>query len=250
MRYLSFFAFCSSLCLYAKAQTITKYYDEEWAQTTKEKAVFYADFVNKGKLYECTSYYMQSGTVRGKSFFSDTVMSNPRGLQVLYRKNGALEDSTLYDSSGKMIYNYHYYPNKRLAVYYHLPDGAKVPVIEGFDEQGNKIKNFIYAKEAEFKGGEKAWVDYLRKNLSTNFTAKGNQEETVQVRISFVVNEEGLIIRPKVLESSGIKEIDADAIRVITSSPKWIPAILYNAPIKVYRIQPLTYMLYPKSKRK
>jgi hypothetical protein len=40
-----------------KAQNkITKYYDANWVETSKEKAVFYADFLKDGHYYLCTSY--------------------------------------------------------------------------------------------------------------------------------------------------------------------------------------------------
>jgi hypothetical protein len=233
----------------ARAQTITKYYDNEWSPTTQDKASFYADFVKEGSLYQGTSYYLQTGKIRGKSAYPDTILANPRGMLVLYGKNGNLEDSGLFDMSGKLVYSYHYHPNKKLAARYYVPDGKTEPIIEGFDEDGNKIKDYVYAKEAEFKGGEKKWGEYLSKNLSKDFSSKDDQQQTVHVRILFIVNETGQVIRPKVLESSGIKTIDADAIRVLISSPPWIPALQYNKPVKVYRIQPFTYVLYPPKKK-
>ena len=42
---------------------------------------------------------------------------------------------------------------------YYLPDNKKEGITEAFDEEGNKLKNYILSKDAEFKGGEKnGWL--------------------------------------------------------------------------------------------
>lgn len=234
----------------AQAQTVTRYYDKDWASATKENASFYADFVKDGDGYQCTSYYLQTGRVRGKGTYADTNFIKPKGLQVLYGRNGRLEDSSFYDGESKTLYSYHYFLNGQLAAKYILPEGAKEPVIEGYDEEGKKIKNYIYSKEANFKGGDQKWLDYLGKHLSPEFIAKGNAEERFKVVVEFVVDESGYVTRTKVYESSGNRALDADAVRTIQSSPQWKPAVLYNKPVKAYRRQPVTYVLYPAGKKK
>ncbi|HVG15319.1 MAG TPA: hypothetical protein VM935_10165, partial [Chitinophagaceae bacterium] len=199
-------AFCllSMFCFTANSQTFTKYYDSDWAPAEKANAAYYADFVKDGELYQCTSYYLGAGKLRGKTMYPDTVMTTPRGLQMLYNKNGNVEDSSFFDASGKLAYSYHYHPNKKLAAHYYKAADDKDFIVEGFDEEGKKIKKYIFQQEASFKGGEKKWVDFLGKKLSTKFTSNTGQEKTVQLRVMFIVNESGQVTKPKILESSGI----------------------------------------------
>ena len=234
---------------YTHAQKIVKYYDKDWVESEPNKATYYAEFIKSGNLYKCTSYTTGTNTVQGKSTFPDTIMINPIGLQLLYNKKGKLEDSVFY-ADGKTKFLYHYHPNGKLEVYYYLPENKKEGIIEAYDEEGNKIKNYILTKDAAFKGGEKAWLAYLKKNVSNDFNIKREDIITANVQIQFVVDENGSVIKAKVLKSSGYKEIDKDALRVVSESPEWNNAILYNKPVKVYRIQPFTYVLEPEKKSK
>lgn len=232
----------------AKAQAkITKYYTEDWMETSKEKAAFYADFIKEGANYNCTSYWINTQKVRGRSVYKDTVMQSPIGLQVLYSKNGYTEDSSFVENN-EVKYSYHYYPDGQLAAHYYLPDNKKEGIVEGFDESGKKIKNYIFQREAEFKGGSKSWVSYINKNAIKDFSAKGKEEETVTVKVEFIVDKNGDVVLPKILKSSGYKNVDNDAIQVISSSPTWKNAILYNQPVNAYRVQPITYKLQPQKK--
>lgn len=158
-----------------------------------------------------------------------------------------LEDSVLFDDDGKPKEAWHYYPNKVMAAHYRYPPNSTEPVAEGYDEEGKRIKNYVLMREAAFKGGDKGWNAYLAKQISKEmYNTKGNTEETVSLKVQFVVDESGYVIRPKVIESSGNRLVDGEALRVILSSPQWSPALLYNKPTKAYRVQPFTYTLRPQ----
>ena len=234
-------------CLFSAAQKVVKYYDADWIPTTHDKAFFYAEFIKEGNVYKCISYWMAGNRLRGRSNFADTIMENPIGTQLLYFKNGHIEDSILY-SDGKTKYLFHYHPNNTLAVHYYLPDNGKEAISEGYDEDGKKIKNFIFSKDAEFKGGQKAWQSYLSKNASKDLTVKGDGTITASVQIQFTIDEDGNVTKTKIFKSSGYKEIDRDALRVISESPVWNNAIQFNKPVKAMRIQPITYTLNDKKK--
>ena len=243
-----FFIFFLFAFTAAKAQTkITKYYDSKWVETSKDKATFYADFLKDGNYYQCTSYDIGTDNVRGKSTYEDTVMQLPVGLQVLYFKNGHLEDSSSYENH-EAKYSYHYYPNNQLEMRYYLPVNKKEAVTEGYGESGQKIKNYIFMKDAEFKGGMKAWTSYIQKNAAKDLTVKVGEPVTATVQIEFIIDENGYVISPKIKKSSGYKIVDNDALRVIADCPAWKGAILLNQPVKAYRLQPFIYTLSPQKK--
>ena len=243
-----FFCLLSVTPLALSAQNkVTKYYDAKWMETSKEKAVFYADFTRDGANYNCLSYYANTNKVRGKSTYADTVMQLPIGLQVVYFKNGRVEDSSYYNNH-EVKYSYHYYPNNQLEVHYSLEDNKK-ETTDAYDEEGKKIKNYIFMKEAEFTGGQNAWVKYISKNAGQGLTEKGVTDgQTAMVTIQFIVDESGYVVSPKIFKSSGFKNVDNDALQVIGNSPTWKNAIQYNNPVRAYRIQPITYILRPEKK--
>lgn len=232
----------------AAQTTLPKYYSSNGIETTKDKAVYYTEFLKDGANYKSTSYWININTVKGKSTFADTTMLHPIGLQVLYFKNGHVEDSSFYEDD-KMKYSFHYYPNNQLAAHYYLPENNKEGITEGYDESGRKIKNYVFEKEAEFKGGQKAWVSYITKNAPTDLTVKGLTEKgTVSVSVEFIVDESGYVVMPKIIKSSGYKNVDNDTLQIIANSPAWKNAIQYNNPVKAYRVQPFTFELQPGKK--
>ncbi|MDQ6902032.1 MAG: energy transducer TonB [Bacteroidota bacterium] len=242
------FIFSVSCGFLLKAQTnVTKFYDVNWVETSKDKAAFYADFVQDGSNYNCTSYWINTKIVRGKSAFEDTLMQSATGLQVLYFKNGHVEDSSFIENK-QAVYSYHYYPNNQLAAHYYLPANSKEGVSEGYDESGKVIKHYVFQKVAEFKGGQKAWANYLTKNATSNLPVKGDTAVTARVAIQFIVDENGDILKPKIYKSSGYKNVDNDALRLIADSPQWNGGILYNQPVKNYKVQPISYILQPEKK--
>ena len=232
------FALCSS---YGYCQTVTKYYDDRGQEVPAEKAVYYTKCIKDGNLYQCTSYWKDNNTLKGKAAYTDAALTAPDGTLVTYDRKGRLEDSIFYED-GTLDFSYRYYPNGQVAVHYHLPYGKKEGVTETFDENGKKINNFIMSREAEFKGGEGAWLAYIKKNTDKDLALSRDKNGAVPgVEIEFIVDEEGQVINPKITRSSGHKNIDKDALRVISDSPKWNPAISYNKPIKANKVQTVTY---------
>ena len=232
------FALCS---LYGDCQTVTKYYDDRWREVPADKAVYYAKFIKDGSMYQCTTYWKDNNALKGKATYPDTTLSSPDGTQVMYDRKGRLEDSIFY-SENKIDYSYRYYPNGQVAVHYHLPSNKKEGITETFDENGKKIKNFIMAREAEFKGGENAWQAYLKKNTDKDLAVRKDKDGVAPgVEVAFTIDEEGQVTNPKITRSSGFKNVDKDALRVISDSPKWNPAISYNKAVKAYKVQTVTY---------
>lgn len=226
--------------------TLFKHYDNDWNIVQKEKAKFFGTFIKKEASYEVKTYYLPSMKLRGRSNQKDTTLNSPTGLSMSYHQNGKKLDSTFTNEDGKVEYSFRYYPSGKLSMTYFKAVGQKNEVFTGYNEDGTIIKNFIVAKEAEFNGGDKAWHNYLVKNMNKTLSTpktKKTIEINAKVVILFVINEQGFTTDIKIKESSGNKNVDQDAVRVITNSPKWKNAILYNNPVRVYRIQPLTYIL-------
>ena len=246
------FAIIAFICsaLTAKAQNITKYYDKDWQPTLEEKAVYFATFTPASPGYAVVSYYTNTKVVRGISSYMDTSFTKPIGLVRLYDKKGLLEDSSLYDQKSNIKETFHYYPNKKLELHYIAPSGSGAQTIEAYDENGGRIKNYIFMKDAEPAGGIKGWQGYLKKAASKELYSKSEQKEMVHLQVHFLVDENGYISRVKVTQSSGNMGADNDALSIISSAPRWSPLIMYYKPVKSYQTQPISYELLPVVKKK
>jgi TonB family protein len=227
--------------LYGASQTVTKYYDDHGNEVPADKAVYFVKFIKDKDMYQGTTYWKDDNALRGKGTYTDATLSSPDGTVVKYDKKGSLQDSIYYEG-GKIDFSYRYYPNGQVAIHYHLPTNKTVGITEFFDENGKKINNFIMAREAEFNGGESAWQAYLKKSIDKDFAVKRDRDSTFpSAEVSFTIDEEGQVTNPKITRSSGFKNVDKDALRVISDSPKWTPAISYNKAIKANKVQTVMY---------
>jgi len=92
-----------------------------------------------------------------------------------------------------------------------------------------------------FPGGEKALVAWLMENLKYPQTA---MEEGIQgkVLVSFVIANEGSVVMPKIAKSVD-PLLDAEALRVILSMPKWNPGKQKGKPVYTRYTFPVTFKL-------
>jgi periplasmic protein TonB len=107
--------------------------------------------------------------------------------------------------------------------------------------------------EASYPGGESAWRIFLEKNLNGNIASDNKAPAgTYTVVVQFVIDKEGNVSEIKALTSHGYG-MEAEVIRMLKKSPKWIPAQTNGRQVKVYRKQPVTFLVYeeePRKKRK
>lgn len=106
--------------------------------------------------------------------------------------------------------------------------------------------------EAEFPGGNKAWSNYISKEVSRNMDELQDDGKSGTIVAQFVVDTEGNVSDVKVLgcneatvancigTQSKLSEI---AIAAIKRGPKWKPAEQNGRKVKAYRRQPITFKL-------
>jgi hypothetical protein len=153
---------------------------------------------------------------------------NGGALEQIY-KHGKIVRSQLITQDGKIV---------GYAVY---GDGGKTIGQKGFDENGKEIPNYIFAQEASFPGGANAWLDYIRANLNRKTPANnGAPAGTYRVNISFLIDRKGNVTDVKALSDPGYGTAQ-EAVRVISNSPKWNPAIQYNQTVSYRRSQSISF---------
>lgn len=92
--------------------------------------------------------------------------------------------------------------------------------------------------QPEFPGGDSAWAKYVQNGLQNYERALGRPKPKDLCMIAFCVEADGSVSKAKALTMIHSKLAKA-AIDVITSSPKWRPAIVDGKPTAVWRVQPV-----------
>ncbi|MFC3364221.1 energy transducer TonB [Pedobacter fastidiosus] len=86
-------------------------------------------------------------------------------------------------------------------------------------------------KQPEFPGGLKAFYQYLGQNIKYPKEAAKNKIYG-RVFLSFTVEKNGELTDIKVTRGVS-RDIDAEAVRVISESPNWSPGIQFGVPVRV-----------------
>jgi TonB family protein len=92
----------------------------------------------------------------------------------------------------------------------------------------------------QFPGGDKALVDYLKKNIKYPADAKQNKTQGT-VYVNFIISKKGNVLYPYVTHGIG-KTCNAEALRVIKSMPAWQPGKLKGKPVLVRYNLPVRFV--------
>ncbi len=93
----------------------------------------------------------------------------------------------------------------------------------------NKIYSAVEV-QAEFPGGDRARRQWLRDNIKWPVDANGQQLHG-EVELDFVIERDGSISNVKVSYSEN-SDLNASAVKLISSMPKWSPAMVKNQPVR------------------
>lgn len=115
-------------------------------------------------------------------------------------------------------------------VYYTLPITFKV--------ETDAPLTFI-EKMPQFPGGQYQLMKFIRENIRyTDETKKMKFKDNLVIQ--FLVTKNGKIEKPSILKSLG-KQIDDEAIRLVSSFPDWIPGEQNGHPVSVYYVLPINF---------
>lgn len=190
-------------------------------------------------------------------------------VQYIVEKDGSLSDvnvlrsaDPLLDAEAVRVVNSmpNWKPGKQrgqeVRVRYTLPvlfkldaDGKKVVLKAASDENKEQIVDevFVVVEEAPaFPGGESALMKFLNDNIKYPEEAQKKGAEG-RVTCQFVVEKDGSLSEIKVLRSAD-PLLDAEAVRVIESMPKWKPGKQKGKFVRVRYTLPVFFKLGAKSK--
>lgn len=95
--------------------------------------------------------------------------------------------------------------------------------------------------ESSFKGGDKAWQQFLGKNLQYPDRAINNAVQGVVI-VLFVVNKDGQVEDARINRSVEYS-LDRESLRIIRMANEWMPAMQNGRKVKSYKKQPLQFKL-------
>ncbi|MEO6851079.1 MAG: energy transducer TonB [Mucilaginibacter sp.] len=114
---------------------------------------------------------------------------------------------------------------------------AGVPVTT---TDGKKIYIAV-EKDPGFRGGLQNFYQYLIQNITYPPNAAKNRIQG-KVFLTFVIEKDGSLSDVKVVRGVST-DIDAEAIRVVANSPKWIPGLQNGHPVRVQYTMPINFTL-------
>lgn len=97
----------------------------------------------------------------------------------------------------------------------------------------------------QFTGGDKALVDFINNTMRYPDEAQKQRWEG-KVLIAFTVNEDGTLANVRALKSSSFIVLDNEALRVVKTMPKWIPATENGVNKKEMVVLPIVFDLSRK----
>lgn len=130
-----------------------------------------------------------------------------------------------------------------------LSDASDVSVLsetseksEGAEESDSTKVYDMVREMPQFPGGMKALRAFISDNIQYPKAAFEAKKQG-HVIASFIVNEKGKVTNIKIVRSID-PELDAEAIRIISSMPEWIPGKEDGKAVSVKYAVPITFRLY------
>lgn len=109
------------------------------------------------------------------------------------------------------------------------------------DREGKEIPHTDYQILASFPGGGQGWINYLQSEMKYPKKAiKTGIDGTVFVQ--FIVSKDGSL-SDIIVNKSVSKELDAEAVRVISAMPNWKPAREDGELVRSYFKHPITFKI-------
>lgn len=125
---------------------------------------------------------------------------------------------------------------------------APVPSMDELAQKGTDHVYQVVDEMPQFPGGNRAMMAYIGQNIKypAEAVAKGIEGRVV---VQFVVNKEGDLQDIKVMKSID-PLLDQEAIRVISSMPKWTPGKLKGEAVNIQYVLPIQFNIPKKAQQK
>ncbi|WP_431213897.1 energy transducer TonB [Puia sp. P3] len=100
----------------------------------------------------------------------------------------------------------------------------------------------LQSSEPGYPGGPSAWTDYLNHNLHFPVEAIENGVSGTVI-VDFIVHLDSTVSDIHAVSGPKKGGLREEAIRVITASGKWVPAVKNGSPVEAHRKEPIKFVL-------
>ncbi len=218
-------------------------------------------------------YYYENGTLRKSVSYKLAMKLSTRKLSDFERKVNGLDSIVIYqaDSLGQVlvqegeghvverssdfggsILEGDYKRGYKHGVWKMRSDSGTVSYKEEFKDgalvsgecEKNGVKMVYTSVETapDFKGGAAAFYTYIMRNVKYAYDAQRNNIQG-KVFLSYCVDVDGCVTDIKI-DRKLYPSLDAEAIRVLQDSPRWIPGTERGFPVKVKYNIPVSFSLH------
>ena len=140
------------------------------------------------------------------------------------RDNGWLSDESLC----RVSYRTHFGPNN-----YGFHSGLRLACSQSKEESNYQL--------ADFPGGSSALIEWINENMIYPKVAYENDFNR-KVFVKFLITENGHVVNPEIIKGKN-EDFNIEALRLVMTMPRWIPAKSDGQPVDSYYILPLDFTL-------
>lgn len=187
-------------------------------------------------------YYKFTGPLVTSEQFKDPKGEQRHGISYHYAENGMMDSSAQFRNGKKHGDAYRLSSDDFLfKVKYVFDEDQLLETIDMMKKPEDSGIGYADEKESEFPGKAGKWARYLGNNLQ--YPARAiNANIEGEVRVGFLVEKDGNVNGAFIAKSVEYS-LDQEAIRIIKSSGKWIPAFQNGRVVKSYKMQPIVFRL-------
>ena len=233
-----FLSFYFLLCLSApgvcQSDTLYFYYDSAWNEIADSARTDYKRRAinNENGFWEVTDYY-KSGQVQMTGTFMDRAMKKKLGSFEWFYPSGKLERQAMFAGGRPRGEELLYYENGQIDTYLKYDNDGRMSEEKYYRQDGSES----VVKNPEFPGGLPAMYAYLSQKVKYPRSLRKHGIDG-KVYITFTVHTDGTLQDIHIIYSPD-EAMSKEAIRAVSSMPKWKPGsrdgkllrIKYNLPI-------------------
>ncbi len=262
---LTFLLTILAQCLFCQ-DTIRTYFNALWRPTVSKDTSYYRKVYKNAQNSWVVNDFYADGQLQMQGYYSNPKAKKKTGHFTYYYANGAKESEGEYVDGYKTGRWVSWFPsnsldsegsysrNKKIGpwVWYHKNgqisareryDKDKMKEFEYFDEAG--VKSNVSTAEAnlvsEFPGGIEGFLSWMKTSMVYPEEARIKGISGI-VYVNFIVEKDGSISNIKI-ENPTHALLDAEALRVIKSMPKWRAGKDHNRSLEIVKTAPIRFTL-------
>nr|WP_294790896.1 energy transducer TonB [uncultured Mucilaginibacter sp.] len=173
-------------------------------------------------------------TIVSDEYYTDSLFKTLSGRAIYYHDNGQVRSSGIHRNNQRdSTWNFYFESGQAAATV--VFNKGNIDKKKYFDLDGRDAPDRDH--QPAFKGGNKEFGNYLSSNFKI---PPGKDKIHGKIIVGFTITTQGRIKDVNIFQSVD-KDLDKEAMRVISTMPDWEPAIQFNTPVSVKYSVPIAF---------